>query len=507
MIGLNTLLAQIGPVWLTTWFTPIWIISVGAIIGLLVLLALWGILAIFSRQAAADVPDLVSEGPMMWVLVVTILFAIFGFAGFAFVHAPTEIIASLPRFLSTGVQNPTVTVPVTNVDEFYEINLQYPVLGRELSLLRVGTDQPIFIGEATENQATEYMIEVLPDPKNPFEWIRGKESISPIGDSAVSKLMVANFGGTDATVNLTIGTKPIYPQSWTILVAAISVIGIFVVYFVQQWAFPKMSAIALSTCKSHLASPIFLILTVLGAFTLCVFIFIPYNTFGDDIKMLKDSGFTLIMVLAIVHAILAASSSVADEIDGKTALTVLSKPVGRRQFVFGKFIGISWSVAVLFVVLGAIFIVLVAYKPVYDARETSKMAPLWEDSYVEVVRTVPGLILAFLETVVLTALSVAISTRLPLLPNIAICFAIYTLGHLTPLLVQSGVGSLPPVAFMGIFISAVLPVLEAFNIQAAVAAGREVPYNYLLWALLYCSLYSLVAMLLALILFEDRDLA
>lgn len=505
MIGLNPLLAQIGPVWLTTWFTPIWIISVGAIIGLLVLLALWGILAIFSRQAAADVPDVVSEGPMMWVLVVTILFAIFGFAGFAFVHAPTEIIASVPRFMATGVQTPTITVPVTSVDEFYEIQLQYPVLGRELSLFQVETDQPIFIGEATENQATEDMIEVL--YSNPFEWIRGKESISPIGDASVSKLMVANFGGTEATVKLTIGTKPIYPQSWTIVVSALSVIGVFVVYFVQQWVFPKMSAIALSTCKSHLASPIFLILTVFGAFTLSVFIFIPYNTFGDDIKMLKDSGFTLIMVLAIVHAILAASSSVADEIDGKTALTVLSKPVGRRQFVFGKFIGISWSVAVLFVVLGAVFIVLVAYKPVYDARETSKMAPLWEDSYVEVVRTVPGLVLAFLETVVLTALSVAISTRLPLLPNIAICFAIYTLGHLTPLLVQSGVGSLPPVAFMGIFISAVLPVLEAFNIQAAVAAGREVPYTYLLWALLYCSLYSLVAMLLALILFEDRDLA
>ena len=60
---------------------------------------------------------------------------------------------------------------------------------------------------------------------------------------------------------------------------------------------------------------------------------------------------------------------------------------------------------------------------------------------------------------------------------------------------------------MGIFISAVLPVLEAFNIQAAVAGGREVPFSYMGWALVYCCLYSLVAMLLALILFEDRDLA
>jgi len=158
-------------------------------------------------------------------------------------------------------------------------------------------------------------------------------------------------------------------------------------------------------------------------------------------------------------------------------------------------------------VLGAFFLVLVAYKPIYDARESSQLAPIWEVCHLEVVRTVPGLVLAFLETVVLTAISVAISTRLPLLANFSICFAIYALGHLTPLIVQSSVGRLPPVAFMGTFIATVLPMLEAFNIQAAVAAGREVPYSYLVYSLLYCLLYSFVAMLLALILFEDRDLA
>jgi ABC-type transport system involved in multi-copper enzyme maturation permease subunit len=282
---------------------------------------------------------------------------------------------------------------------------------------------------------------------------------------------------------------------------------VFIVYFLQQMLFPKMSAIALATCKSEMAQPLFVIILGLGAFALFVFLFIPYNTFGEDIKMLKDSGFSTIMILAIIHAVWAASKSVSEEIEGKTALTVLSKPVGRRAFVFGKFIGIVWSVAIIFVVLGVFFLILIAYKPIYDARESSKMAPLWQESYEAVILTVPGLVLAFMETVVLAAISVAISTRLPMLANFSICFAIYALGHLTPLLVQSSVGNLPPVAFMGLFISAVLPMLEAFNIQAAVAAGQPVPYTYLGAAFLYCCLYSLVAMLLALFLFEDRDLA
>ena len=74
-----------------------------------------------------------------------------------------------------------------------------------------------------------------------------------------------------------------------------------------------------------------------------MFIYIPYNTFGEDVKMYKDSSLMTIMVLAILVAVWTASVSVADEIEGRTALTLLSKPISRRQFVLGKFLGIVWA--------------------------------------------------------------------------------------------------------------------------------------------------------------------
>jgi hypothetical protein len=125
------------------------------------------------------------------------------------------------------------------------------------------------------------------------------------------------------------------------------------------------------------------------------------------------------------------------------------------------------------------------------------------------VQVVPGLVLVFLEMLVMASISVAISTRLPALANFIISFSIYVLGHLTPLMVQSQevADQLPPVVFFGRLIATVLPVLDHFNVQASVAAGVTVPLNYLAWALVYCALYSSVAMLLALTLFEDRDLA
>ena len=45
------------------------------------------------------------------------------------------------------------------------------------------------------------------------------------------------------------------------------------------------------------------------------------------------------------------------------------------------------------------------------------------------------------------------------------------------------------------------------GVEASFATGPPIPTDYSLWALVYCVLYSTVAMLLALTLFEDRDLA
>ena len=66
---------------------------------------------------------------------------------------------------------------------------------------------------------------------------------------------------------------------------------------------------------------------------------------------------------------------------------------------------------------------------------------------------------------------------------------------------------LEPVKFMAQLIATVLPSLEVFNMEAAVASGVVVPPVYLGYSALYCAAYCVAAILLAYILFEDRDLA
>ncbi len=289
------------------------------------------------------------------------------------------------------------------------------------------------------------------------------------------------------------------------MLAALAVL--LVLYWALKLLFPKVAAVARTTAKEAMSQPVFYVILAIGAVAIIVFPFIPYNTFGEDVKMLKDSGLTLIRVLAIILVLWNASVSIAGEIETKTALTLLCKPIGRRQLIIGKFLGIVGPAAILFIVLGGMFLASVSYKVQYDARETAKPEPKWTECRDEMAQVSPGLALSFLETVVLGAIAVAVSTRLSMIPNLVICSSIYVLGHLVPMLALSAVGKLEIVGFVADFLSAVLPVLDNFNIEGSISTGQEVPLSYLGWAALYSGVYCTAAMLLALLLFEDRDLA
>jgi ABC-type transport system involved in multi-copper enzyme maturation permease subunit len=272
----------------------------------------------------------------------------------------------------------------------------------------------------------------------------------------------------------------------------------------------KSLMIALATAKEAIRQPAFAVMAFFAGALLIVTIFLSYFTFGEDIKMYKDTGLTTISFFCMLLALLTASSTVADEIEGKTAITLLSKPINRRQFIIGKFLGIELGVLALYVVLGALFAMGVWYKYAYDLRESAGGVAESAKRWAQVMQVMPGLALGFFEVTILTSISVAISTRLPMLANLVICVVIFFLGHLSPVLVevaaQGQVNEL--VSFMARFFAWALPALEFFNAGPSISTGAVIPWiGYVLPAFGYCVLYSGAALLLAFIFFEDRDLA
>ncbi len=298
------------------------------------------------------------------------------------------------------------------------------------------------------------------------------------------------------------------PPLWKVGVGAVAaVIVLYLVGMLVRAAVPKIAAIARVTAKEAMAQPLFFLLISLGIFALLLFPFLSYNTFGEDLKMVKTTGLTVIMVLGIILAVWTASISISDEIEGRTALTLLSKPVGRAQLILGKFLGVLVPVAILFIILSVFLLAAISYKVDYDARETSNPDPSTQMCEQSMVQVLPGLSLAFMEAVIFSAVGVAVSTRLTMLPNLMICASVYLVGHLVPMLVQSAMGKFDLVKFMGRFLAVIFPVLEHFSVEAAISADQPVPMVYLALTAVYCILYTAVALLLALLLFEDRDLA
>lgn len=504
--------------------SPLWILGLGAIAGLILIGLFWALVLAVSfipgmarvRRAAAETWTAIHEGALFYVLIVACVLAGWGILGSFLLRSPRDslhILASLTRLNSVGTSAYETTLsgaPQPSSPDEIVIPPVHELLvtfrGDELRGLSITTDQNIsFSYDPKANLDSLSTVNVRAG--EPYSWRQRLDTKSLFEPGPVPGLYFRNRGADDAHIKVTAVTDVVYPEVRMIPITAVALFGVFALYFLQFTFAPRLSAIALATFKSEIAQPLFSIILLVGAVALVLFIFIPYNTFGEDIKMLKDSGLTLIRVLGIFLAVWAASTTISEEIDNSTALTVLSKPIGRRSFVLGKFSGIAWTTALMFIVLGVLLLAVTSIKVIYDARETGIETPNWQTCYLEMASVVPGLVLGFMETMILASLSVAISTRLPMFANFVICFTVYVLGHLTPLIVQVTDARFEIVKFVGQLIATVFPNLEAFDLQTAMAGGLSVPNVYLLWTLLYCLLFSVIAMLLALVLFEDRDLA
>jgi len=482
---------------------PIWLVAVGALLSLAVILAAWGLLALVRPRLAAEARTSLGDGfagPMAWLLAILSLLAI-ALTPLVPVGAITR---SLSRFTASDRFERTVTVPAGAKLEPIPLDLR----PQELSSIELSAPAALVV--RTQQPIEGFALAKVPDVDlvagTPWAWKRGSSEATPfLGARAL--LEATNTGSEPVPLSIRARLAPEFPEAGILPWTMITVLGLAAVYYLFRLVPRRVAAVASATTKEAIGQPVFAVALVIGAVLLLSFIVIPYNTFGEDVKMLKDSGLTLIKVLALLVVVWTASVAVAEEIEGRTALTVLSKPLTRVQFVLGKFAGLVLVALLVFLVLGTILMATTSLKVVYDAREGAKLDPVWRDCAQEMITVVPGLVLALLETILLAAVSLAVSTRLSMVPNLVICFTVYALGHLVPLIVQSSVGKLPIVRFVGQLFATILPVLEHFTIEAAVVGGVPVPWSYLAWAALYAALYSAVALLVALVLFQDRDLA
>ena len=496
---------------------PVWLLGAAALVTLAVAAAVWGVLTVAAPRLAAEARVALGDGflgPLTWLL---LAFAAMAVAFTVPIGLPLPPDFSLPdsaplaqfgRSLArmTSANDFTETVTVEPAADLAAIPL--PLRPQELAWFELESDRRLVIRtqQAVEGFALIKEPDIVLQPGVPWTWQRTEGGTNPfLGSTA--KLDAINEADAPARLEIRWQLVPEHPEAAILPWAIVVLTAIVGAYTVFRLSCGRVAAIAAATTKEAIGQPLFAVVIGAGLILIVLFLVIPYNTFGEDVKMYKDSGLTLIKVLALLMVAWTAGVAVSEEIDGRTALTVLSKPLTRWQFVLGKFAGLVLVALLVFLILGGGLLAATNFKVVYDAREGAQVDPVWWACADEMITVVPGLALSFLETVVLAAIALAASTRLSTVANLILCFVVYALGHLVPLIVQSSVGKFAIVRFTGRLFATILPVLDHFTVEAAVVGGVPIPWGYLGWAALYAALYSAVAILLALVLFQHRDLA
>lgn len=479
------------------------LIAIGLMLGFGVIYGMW-------HRTRSEWYSILGEGVIPYLLATMGVFALIGLSGSMIVEKPMEILNSVPNVNLVGDGTRTVTVEIpgyegedSDASPFVPANLDYDL--RSTAELRILSDASIRLGDS-DDPAKFQRVPTKLDPDAEKVYNYENRDTPPIPGQS-NRLHIQNHEAVTATVQFTFKNTPMVPRAAAIVIAAVALFLLITGLVAFRQAAPRVWALALSTAKNEMAQPLYLLLLAIGMLVMVIFAIMPFNTLGDDIRVLKDCGVTTIMLLGMIQAVWSAGTSVSEEIEGRTALTVLSKPVSRRSFILGKYAGIMLAILVMFFIVSAILLVLMSYKPIFEARENSAADAVWALGLDEIMSTVPVIGLYFMETMVIGAIAVALATRLPLLANFITCFTVYVVGHLTSTLVGSAQGSNELVGFVGRLIAVVVPNLNVFNVQAAVDTGNAIPIIYLAGSFNYLICFVVAIWMLAMLLFEDRDLA
>ena len=80
--------------------------------------------------------------------------------------------------------------------------------------------------------------------------------------------------------------------------------------------------------------------SALGAAILIIFGLLPFFTLGEDTVMYKSVALDVILLLVLIATLFATSKSIYEEIEDRTMLTLMSKPVRKWEVLVGKYLGI-----------------------------------------------------------------------------------------------------------------------------------------------------------------------
>ncbi len=316
----------------------------------------------------------------------------------------------------------------------------------------------------------------------------------------------------------------------------------------------RLLTIAKNTVLETLRQPIYIIIILSALLLLLLAPSISMYTLDEDVKLLRELAFSTLFLAGLFIAVFTATGAVTEEIETGTITTVLSKPIPRSLFIFGKFLGVAGTVILAHYLLTAAMLMAVRHGvletasdepdwPVIAAATAAGLATIlisavlnyfyeWNFSASAIVTgaifaSVSLLFLVFVDRdwkvnpsqngfhifdiyasvlllfaiLIMVALAVLFSTRMNVIFTLLCCVGFFLLGLISDWVF----GRFADDYFWAKIGSVLIPNLQTFWVSDAIYEEREVPLDYIFMGFYYAVLYISGILFAAIALFQKRQ--
>lgn len=128
-------------------------------------------------------------------------------------------------------------------------------------------------------------------------------------------------------------------------------------------------AIARNAFQESIRQPIFVVLLLTGTLVLLLLNQLALFTMDDDNKLLAEVSLSTVFFAGAALAAFTATGVLADELENRTVLTVVSKPVPRPVLVVGKYLGVAGALMLAMWVLTMVMLLLTRHGSLQNAYD------------------------------------------------------------------------------------------------------------------------------------------
>jgi Cu-processing system permease protein len=260
----------------------------------------------------------------------------------------------------------------------------------------------------------------------------------------------------------------------------------------RRGKFWRIAAIARNAFREAVRDRVLYNLVLFVLILTAASIFIGELSGGQERKVIVDLGLSAMLLFGVFIAIFVGVGLVYKEIERRTIYAVFSKPVGRGEFLVGKYLGLCLTLLVNVLVMG----VGVSLALLYVSRGWDPLIPtIW-----------PAVLLIYLELTLLTAIALLFSSFSSPALSALLTFMVFIIGHFSADLksLATSLGSSgAKFLFTGLYY--LLPNLANYSFITPAAHGRAPSAGFIFATALYAVVYIAVTLAAATLVFSRRN--